>query len=263
MAERPIFVPAPEAPELVQEIYLRMKWHSGFAPVQKEKNVLALHAAAAAAGYSPLLEVSSKSAEKRGRHLSAFHLKVQSRLGEIPLESAFQGSKVFERGGPFTELYGADVRTAKRDQRLRDSGRIVAFRFDGVEFPTEPRTAFYDWLYVNAIYPHREWLVRLQRYAGFTDIEFNPERSVNCQARSCALFVSLMRKGVLERAVESPAAFVALLSEHAYRPRQAERAGQHRFVPQGAVRDELESRAAEDVDAPTAKADEAKVLAGR
>jgi hypothetical protein len=56
----------------------------------------------------------------------------------------------------------------------------------------------YDWLYINAIYPHREWLVRLNRYAGFTDIEFNPERSVNCQARSCALFVSLMTKGLLD-----------------------------------------------------------------
>lgn len=226
MAERPIFVPAPDEPELVKEIYLRLKWHSGFAPVQKEKNVTALHEAAAAAGYSPVLEVSSKSAEKLGRHLSAFHLKVQSRNGEIPLESAFQGSKVFERGGPFTDLYAAEAREAKRDPRLRDSGRIVAFEFQGDHFPIEPRTAFYDWLYVNAIYPHREWLQRLHRYAAFSDIEFNPERSVNCQARSCALFVSLMTKGLLDSAIESPRAFIETLAAHAYRPRQLERAGQ-------------------------------------
>ena len=90
MAERPIFVPASDEPELVQEIYLRLKWHAGFAPVQKEKNVQELHAAAAAAGYTPLLEVSSKSAEKLGRHLSAFHLKVQSRMGEILLSRRFK-----------------------------------------------------------------------------------------------------------------------------------------------------------------------------
>ncbi len=226
MAERPIFLPSPNEPELVKEIYLRMKWHPGFAPVQKEKNVAALHASAAVAGYSPLLEVSSKSMEKPGRHLSAFHLNVRSNGGEIPLESAFQGSKIFERGGPFTELYRVDARTAKRDPRLRDSGHIVSFEFDGVRFPTEPKTAFYDWLYINAIYPHREWLTRLERYAGFTDIEFNPERSVNCQARSCALFVSLMSRGLLDRAVESPQAFIATLTEHSYEPRQAERAGQ-------------------------------------
>jgi hypothetical protein len=233
MAERPIFIPAPDTPELVKEIYLRIKWHTGFATVQKEKNVVELHAAATAAGYSPVLEVSSKSVEKLGRHLSAFHLKVQSRVGEIPLESAFQGSKIFERGGPFTELYGADARTAKRDNRLRDSGRILAFQFDGIRFPTEPRTAFYDWLYVNAIYPHREWLTRLNRYAGFTDIEFNPERSVNCQARSCALFVSLMTNDLLERAVESPQAFIDLLTEHSYRPQQAEREPERLWAQEG------------------------------
>jgi|ERR1051325_3110176 hypothetical protein len=226
MAERPIFVPAPDDPELVKEIYLRLKWHSGFAPVQKEKNVTALHESAAASGYSPVLEVSSKSAEKLGRHLSAFHLKVQSRRGEIALESAFQGSKVFEHGGPFTELYASEARDAKRDPRLRDSGRIVAFEFDGERFPIEPRTAFYDWLYINAIYPHREWLQRLHRYAAFSDIEFNPERSLNCQARSCALFVSLMTKGLLDSAVESAETFIATLAAHPYGPPQAERSAQ-------------------------------------
>jgi hypothetical protein len=220
MAERPIFVPAPDEPELVNEIYLPLKWHPGFASTQKEKNIAALHASAAAAGYTPVLEVSSKSAETLGRHLSAFHLKVQGRMSEISLESAFQGSKVFERGGPFTDLYATDARTAKRDPRLRESGRIVAFEFEDVRFPTEPRTAFYDWLYVRSIYPHRDWLTRLYRYAGFSDIEFNPERSLNCQARSCALFVSLMRKGLLDSAVESPQAFIGTLEAHAYRPRQ-------------------------------------------
>ena len=104
-----------------------------------------------------------------------FILKVHSRLREIPLECAFQGSKVFERGGPYTDLYDVDVRTAKREPRLQTSGRLVGFIFDGFSFPLEPKTVFYDWLYVTAIFPHREWLDRLYpRYAGFTDIEFNP-----------------------------------------------------------------------------------------
>lgn len=237
MAERPIFVPVADEPELVSELYFGLTWHAGFAPVQKQKNVASLHAAAAAAGYAPLLEVSSKSTEKLGQHLSAFHLKVGGRHGEMPLECAFQGSKVFERGGPFVDLYGADVRDAKRDPRLRESGALIAFDFEGIRFPLEPRTAFYDWLYINAIYPHREWLIRLNRYAGFTDIEFNPERSVNCQARSCALFVSLMSNGLLDRAVESPEAFLAMLGEHRYRPKQIERAGQRALVSRYAVRE--------------------------
>lgn len=236
MAERPIFVPVPDERELVKEIYFRLTWHGGFAPVQKQKNVAELHAAAAAGGYSPLLEISTKSTEKLGQHLSAFHLKVRNGDGEIPLECAFQGSKVFEHGGPFTDLYSADVRAAKSDPRLRDSGCLIGFDFHGLRFPLEPRTAFYDWLYVNAIYPHREWLVRLHRYAGFTDIEFNPERSVNCQARSCALFVSLMSNGLLERAVESPERFIAMITEHTYAPRHVERGGQRAIVSHHVVR---------------------------
>lgn len=219
MAERPIFVPVPSERELVKEIYFPLQWNPGFSPIQKKKNICALHEAAAAAGYAPLLEISTKSDDKIGQHLSAFHLKVQSKtFGEIPLESAYQGSKVFESGGPFTDLYAVDVRAAKKDPRLRDSGRLVAFRFGDVTFALEPKTAFYDWLYINAIFPHREWLTRLSRYRGFTDIEFNPRSSINCQARSCALFVSLTQNNLLDAAIASPEAFVEVIASHTYRP---------------------------------------------
>ena len=219
MAERPIFVPAKEAPGFVTEFSFSIPWASGFAPVQKKKNIKALHEAAAAKGFTPLLEISTKSDEKAGQHLSAFHLKVQSEAGEIPLECAFQGSKVFERGGPFTDLYLMDPREAKRDPRLRESGRLIGFEFEGHKFPLQPTTVFYDWLYLSAIYPHRDWLKdRLTNkisYAGFTDIEFNPNKSINCQARSCALFVALMETGLLDNAIQSPEAFIETMKEHA------------------------------------------------
>jgi hypothetical protein len=69
---------------------MRITWHPGFAPSQKKRNILELHRAAARAGYSPLLEVSTKSDEKIGQRLSAFNLKVHSTtLGTMPLETAF------------------------------------------------------------------------------------------------------------------------------------------------------------------------------
>lgn len=222
MAERPIFIPAPDDPELVKVISVNLVWNSGFAPVQKKKNIRALHEAAAAAGYSPLLEISTKGDEKLGQHLSAFHLKAHiERAGDIQLECAFQGSKVFERGGPYMDLYSADVRAAKRDPRLQNSGKIVRFDFNGFSFPLEPKTVFYDWLYINAIFEHKEWLKpRLRQYSGFTDIEFNPARSINCQARSCALFAALMLHNLLEKAVESPQTFIDLMYGYSYRERQ-------------------------------------------
>lgn len=217
MAERPVFIPWPTGLRLVKEISFSFKFNPGFAPVQKKKNVLALHEAAKIKGYSPLLEVSTKSEVKVGERLSAFNLKVKSdELGEIPLECAFQGSKVFESGGPYTNLYSIDARSARKDARLRNSGRLIEFRFNGITFPNEPKTAFYDWLYITAIFPHLGYLSRLKEYAGFTDIEFNPEKSVNCQARSCAIFVSMMTKGILETAIKSPRSFIEAVTPDSF-----------------------------------------------
>jgi hypothetical protein len=222
MAERPIFVPDKDAPGLVREISFSMIWHGGFAPVQKKKNIKALHEAAADAGFPALLEISTKSDEKLGQRLSAFSLTFHSaELGDIPLECAYQGSKLFERGGPYTDLYKVDVRTAKRDPRLKESGRITGFVFEGFKFPLEPKTVFYDWLYISTIstiFPHQDWLKeRLDKYAGFTDIEFNPSKSINCQARSCALFVSLMHMDLLDSSIHSPQDFISLVKQHARR----------------------------------------------
>ena len=61
MAERPIFIPTPNSPRLVREVFLQLTWHPGFAAVQKTRNNKALHAAANAAGFRNLLEVSTKS----------------------------------------------------------------------------------------------------------------------------------------------------------------------------------------------------------
>ena|SRR5271165_1589446 len=228
MAERPIFIPVPCSSELVKEIPIRLTWHPGFAPSQKKKNIVGLHESAARAGYAPLLEVSTKSGERIGQRLSAFNLKVHSRLGVMPLEMAFQGSKVFAGGGPFTDLYSVeDSRDAKRDSRLKESGPLTGFRFEDVNFPLEPKTAFYDWLYINALYEHREWLrSHILKYAGFTDIEFNPERSINCQARSCALLVTLLKNDWIDDAVSSPTAFINLLASRNYRPDHSHRVGQ-------------------------------------
>jgi hypothetical protein len=218
MAERPVFIPQEDGNFLVQQISVPFFWHKGMEPIQKKKNVAELHAAAAARGLAPLLEVSTKSEEKLGQRLSAFNLKVALADGTtIPLECAYQGSKVFDGGGPYPDLFDVDPQEAKRDPRLKNSGALIGFRFESREFPLFPKTAFYEWLYLNAIYPHREFLRRLHAYAGFTDIEFNPAKSLNCQARACATFVALDKKGILDSSLESPRSFIATLRRYCYR----------------------------------------------
>lgn len=212
MAERPVFVPLSDGQRLVDEVPVTFAWHPGMAPSQKRKNVMALHEAAASRrGMEHLLEISSKSDREIGRRLSAFHQRVQLADGRVvSLESAFQASKVFENGGPFLDLLDVEPRDAKRDLRLKESGNLLAFEFEGVRFPLFPKSVFYDWLYARAIYPERMWLKRLSKMDGFTDIEFNPEKSVNCQARSCAFFVALEKRNLLDEAMASFENFSAI-----------------------------------------------------
>lgn len=75
-------------------------------------------------------------------------------------------------------------------------------------FRLEPRTFFYDWLYVSALAGHPELVNELEHRAAFTDIEFNPKRSINCQARSVFLFQGLRAAGVVDRALGSADAFL-------------------------------------------------------
>ncbi|MEO5806805.1 DUF6977 family protein [Devosia sp.] len=212
MAERPVFLPQREGLLLVQTARVEFPWHPGMAPVQKKKNVAELHSAAHALGLYPLLETSSKSDFEAGRRLSAFHLRYVHDNIETTVEAIFQGSKVFEFGGPFTDLYHRTPREAKLDPRLQNSGHLIAFKLGSSSFPLSPPTAFYDWLYLRALFPHRDWLRRLGQFQGFTDIEFNPAKSINCQARACALFVALEWRNRLDWAHSSFDNFLSIQS---------------------------------------------------
>lgn len=201
MAKRPVFFPISRAP-YVDVYQSEFTWNGGFAASQKQKNIDALHKAFLARfpGRNPL-EISSKSRNPLGVSLSAFHLqKMVPSLGiSVPVECVFQGGKVFSGGGPFTDLYTVSPREAKRDPRLKERGALRAFYYEGETYPTVPRTAFYDWLYIKALLENPELSRLLMEFDAFTDIEFNPDRSLNCQARAAALFVALSRQGLLEQ----------------------------------------------------------------
>ena len=147
--------------------------------------------------------------------MSAFNLELETPSGSMSVECAYQGSKVFEEGGPYHELYSVSSREAKTDKRLRDSGELTGFKFFDEEFPTEPQTAFYDWLYITALWqqknPNRTQ--ELMKFEGFSDIVFNPKRSLNCQARTAALFVSLSQNELLnEQILQNKECYLRLLS---------------------------------------------------
>lgn len=196
---------------LVRTKHVEFQWFPGMAVSQKQKSADSLHAAALKLpGISKVLEVSSKSREELGVALSAFNLTFTTvkHNRTFSVECAYQGSKVFEHGGPFVDIFGMTSREAKKDERLRSSGRLTGFRFFGTDWGLEPQTAFYDWLYINALKKQPSMTEQLLEYSAFTDIEFNPERSINCQAYSVALYISLHKRCLLKEATSSKETFL-------------------------------------------------------
>ena len=204
MAERPVFIANVGKPCFMEK-NIPFTYYSGFSIVQKQRSICSLHTAfnEQCPGHR-VLEISSKSDSQLGVRLSAFNLKLRSEGPDnslpdnsLYIENVFQSSKVFENGGPYTDLLFVSPKDAKRDERLQSSGKLIGFNYLGKMWSLEPKTIFYDWLYMSALSMDEDLSEAIMEYDAFTDIEFNPKKSVNCQARSAAIFVSLKKQGIL------------------------------------------------------------------
>ncbi len=173
------------------------QWNGGFAITQKQKNIVNLHQAIKNVCNESALEVSSKGGDF-GKSIGAFSLKVNG----IYLENIFQAAKKYENGGPYLDLLNVPPKESKQDQRHHSSGNLISFVKDGTEWPLEPKTAFYDFIYVSALQDSFGQALNLNEYDWFTDIEFNPNKSINCQARSVAIY-KLLQQNALFNVMEN------------------------------------------------------------
>lgn len=214
MACRPIFISEQTTDSFINEIEIDFEWFPGMSVQQKQKSIDSLHKSAKLKGYSPILEISSKSKSQIGVALSAFNLKAKL-IDHIltTVETAYQGSKVFENGGPFIDLYKKSSREAKKDIRLHNSGNLIHFEINGIKWELQPETAFYDWLYINALNQNEELSTEIIKYKVFTDIEYNPKKQFSCQARSVAYFVSLVKLNLLTDYLSSKEDFLKLYTQ--------------------------------------------------
>lgn len=216
MATRPIFIPNIDGNIGVIEKSIDFKWHPGMAKSQKQKSIVELHESAKILGIKNILEISSKSLSDLGVSLSAFNLSFTTKKynNTLTVESAFQGSKVFKKGGPYKDLYLVDSKTSKQDIRIKDSGKLISFNFFNKEFPLIPRTFFYDWLYIKALVSNPDLSNKIYEFEGFSDIEFNPKKSLNCQAHAAALFLSLRASNKLDEALSTPDKFLSVTKQY-------------------------------------------------
>lgn len=189
-----------------------------------------------------ILEVSTKSSNyELGSALSAMNLMyIDFETQEMhPIENWFQSSKQFSRQGtifgPYSELLNVDPISAKRfvnsnldkktaeqyadnalfnriQSEIKDTS-LCGFVFLGKNYKTEPKSGFYDYIYSKALSQNQELANAIKEYTVFTDIEFNPiingrVARYNTQARACAIFVALSKKGLLNIALEDFNSFV-------------------------------------------------------
>ena len=223
MATRPIFIPNYQKisnnnitmNNLVRIQNVDFTWYSGLAISDKQKSIASLHENGKQLdGIKNILEISTRSTEKLGVALSAFNLKVKTNNNnEISVECIYQSSKVFKDNIQYLDLLYKSPAEAKKDERLKSAGEIIAFRPFGKqekEWNINPISAFYNWIYINALMKHPEYHQQLLEYQAFTDIEFNPKKSLNCQAYATALFCSLYKNDLLDEVMKTPQSFLEL-----------------------------------------------------
>lgn len=206
---------------------MEFRWSPGFAASQKRKNVEALHDAAKLRGVAKsILEVSTRSLETLGIKLSAFNLQIElpGRSNPVSVEAAFQSSKVFDRAGLQSHLLElTDGREIKGHIRSLGDQELIGFEYLSETWPLDPPTAMYDYIYLQAITQlvsqQPEVGDQLAAFEAFTDIEFNPKKSLSCQARTCALFIGLGGLKPVQQLLADPSAFRAHLVKHRYGPK--------------------------------------------
>ena len=215
MAKRPIYIPSVGTESLLETKEVDFKWFPGLSISQKQKSINSLHISAKEQlGLKNILEISSKSELPLGVELSAFNLQLASQDNiKASVEVFFQGSKVFSEGGPFTDLYLKTSREAKKDSRLKDSGNLVEFNFEGKSWSLKPNTLFYSWLYINALDQNKSLANGLLQYDAFTVIEFNPKKSINCQAASAAIYKTLVKRELINKAMKSSKQFINIFKK--------------------------------------------------
>jgi len=186
-----------------------IKWVSGLSLPQKQKNIETLHHAISerfSVELDRILEVSTKSKTEIGRLLSSFSLKLKINNFDYAFESVYQSSKVFQDGLFDTLQYEEwlildGYEAKKRSQKIKLP--LAEFRYNQRSFPLEPKTMFFDWLYISCIEQYNLSFL-IKQYDYFTDIEFNPEKMVSTQANALCKYKWLVEHNLIEEYLLDP-----------------------------------------------------------
>jgi len=191
-----------------------IKWMSGFSLSQKRKNIENLHSIIQEkynTSLDSILEVSTKSTVEVGRLLSSMNLKVKIKDTYYCFESVYQSSKVYQASLlddeyqmlEWLSLTGFEVKKLSKEIKHN----LIKFKCEGIEYPLNPPTLFYDYLYIRSVVNIPDLYEKISRYTFFTDIEFNPNNMISTQAKSICLYKLLYENNHIKEYLSNPKEF--------------------------------------------------------
>lgn len=195
--------------------YYSFEYFSGFAITQKRKSIESLHNTIKKDDIINILEVSRKNENQLGVLLSAFNLKIKIDNNSYPVECLYQSSKVFGNI-QYKECQFMEPVDAKRyvkEKMEQYSLNLTQFRFGDLIFPLNPKSLFYDYLYILALYQNEELALQIINYDCFTDIEFNHKKQYASQARSCAIYKHLYLNKCVEDFLSNPIKYESIYDD--------------------------------------------------
>lgn len=223
-------------------------FYSGLAPNQKKKSRDSMHKSILRKELNgKILEVSTKSDDEFGKKLSAFNLILDNRpfecafqeakrfeirdsvITNIELDTKDKGKiamdisdrLICDNGAYYLEPKNdnpRELRTLlKAFMKANKNAKLSHFVYKGEMFEINAGVAnsesyFYDFLYFKALGENfsQSEIKQILQYDIFTDIEFNHKVSINCQARSCALYHYALSNNKVEFYMESREKFKGL-----------------------------------------------------
>ena len=227
---------------------INFAFYSGFAPIQKIKSRDSMHKSILKQEpNAKILEVSTKSDDEFGKKLSAFNLMIDNRpfecafqeskrfkisdsiITNIELDTKGNGKismdisdrLVRENDAYYLEPISDNPRELKSllkaFMKANKRAKLSHFVYKGEIFEINAGVAnsesyFYDFLYFRALRENfsKSEIRQILQYSIFTDIEFNHKVSINCQARSCALYHYALLNDKVDFYVESREKFKGL-----------------------------------------------------
>ncbi len=211
MSLRPVFfplLPSNAHSPGVHEVSISFQWYPGLSWQQRQRCVEALHMACLKQyPGSRILEASRFDQSLLGVSLSAFNLCDETGCS---VEVRYQTSKVFSHEiGPFPQWRHLPPKKCRDAVREASQGhKLIAFVDNGEHWALKPERAYYNWLYCTTLQQNPALALELSDYNAFTDIAFNPQKSLSCQAYALALYRSLDAFQLLDHALRSKATFL-------------------------------------------------------